>query len=178
MLVRTGTGFSNVTTLLPVAMLEAALTAVTVTEPEAGTVPGAVYTPVELIVPVETLPPSTPFTCQVTPVFDVPITLALKAWGVPARTLGLAGDTVTVTADPGGVEDPPEFEFEDVGPFVAPVHPARPIVASRNAKRLTCGKTSFVALPIERQTKSAVCANLPAFNYDRVRGDELLYGGT
>ena len=41
-LVRAGTGFSNVTVALPFAVVEAALTAVTVAEPEAGTELGAV----------------------------------------------------------------------------------------------------------------------------------------
>jgi hypothetical protein len=79
MLVSTGTGFCNVTALLPAAVASAELTAVTVTLPEPGTVFGAVYAPDELIVPVAALPPATPFTCQITEVFDDPVTAARKA---------------------------------------------------------------------------------------------------
>jgi hypothetical protein len=64
--------------LLPVAVASAALTAATDTVPEAGTVLGAVYEPDALIVPVAALPLATPFTCQITEVFDDPVTAALK----------------------------------------------------------------------------------------------------
>jgi hypothetical protein len=117
----TGTGFCNVTALLPVAVESAELTARTVTVLEPGTVLGAAYTPDELIVPVAELPPATPFTSQVTERFDEPLTVALKDCIAPARTLALGGATVTVTLDPeGGV---PALDSDEL--FVVPVQPAR-----------------------------------------------------
>jgi hypothetical protein len=74
----TGTGFKRVTTLAPLALESAALTACTVTLFGLGTLAGAEYIPDEFIVPVTALPPATPFTCQVTDVFDEPVTAALK----------------------------------------------------------------------------------------------------
>lgn len=73
-----GTGFCKVTALLPDAEESAALTAAMFTVFEAGTVLGGVYTPDGLMVPVDAAPPATPFTCQVTEVFDDPATVALK----------------------------------------------------------------------------------------------------
>jgi hypothetical protein len=54
----------------------AAETAVTVTVAGLGTELGAVYSPVALMLPTFALPPVTPFTCQVTVVFVVPVTVA------------------------------------------------------------------------------------------------------
>jgi hypothetical protein len=51
--------------------------AVTVTAP-LGTVAGAMYKPAALIVPTVLFPPVVPFTCQVTAVFDVFVTAAVK----------------------------------------------------------------------------------------------------
>src|SRR5580692_10812705 len=96
MLASTGTGFQIVAALLPVAAELAELTALIVTVLELGTAAGAVYIPEELIVPVAELPPCTPFTCQVTAVFDDPVTVALKDCVAPARTLALAGEILTV----------------------------------------------------------------------------------
>jgi len=53
-------------------------TAVTVAEATFGMVDGAVYTPVEDIVPAAELPPSALSTCQVTSVLPVPFTVALN----------------------------------------------------------------------------------------------------
>jgi len=65
--VMAGTGFSSATLLAAVTVESAALTALTVTVLfEAGTTAGAVYRPDEFTVPLEALPPATPFTCQVT----------------------------------------------------------------------------------------------------------------
>lgn len=58
----------------------AALLAVTVTEEPDGTVLGVLYKPVDEIVPTVELPPCTPFTHHVTPVFVVPLTLAENCW--------------------------------------------------------------------------------------------------
>ena len=74
MLASTGAGFSKVTALLPVVLASAELTARTVIVFGLGSVFGAVYMPDKLIVPAVALPPVTPFTCQVTAVFVVPVT--------------------------------------------------------------------------------------------------------
>lgn len=52
------------------------LTAVTVALAPDGRIGGAVNRPDEEIVPVDALPPATPFTCQVTFVFALPTTVA------------------------------------------------------------------------------------------------------
>jgi len=117
--VSTGTKFSRVTTPPPDADASAALTARTVTVFEPGTLPGAVYKPEELIVPVVALPPVTPSTCQVTELFEEPVTVALNDCDAPARTFAVPGETETETVDP------PEF----VGPLMVPVHPPREVAA-------------------------------------------------
>ncbi len=53
-------------------------TTVTVTLAGFGTCAGAVYAPEALIVPVDAVPPTTPFTSQLTAVFVVPVTVSLK----------------------------------------------------------------------------------------------------
>jgi len=84
-------------------------------------------------VPVDALPAVTPFTCQLTEVFDDPLTDALKLCGLPARTLALLGDTETVTADDGEFEaDPAEFD----APFVEPVHPDWAAAITKNKMRM------------------------------------------
>lgn len=138
MLVSTGAGFQSVTVLLPDAEAFAALTAVMVTSLELGMLPGAVYTPEELIKPLAALPPVTPFTCQLTDVFDVPLTVALNDCVAPARTLTVPGETETVT--PEGEDVPTEFDE----PLVAPVHPAN--AAAERTRRMRCErrKTNFL----------------------------------
>lgn len=71
--------------------------------------------------PVAGPPLVTPFTCQVTAVFDVPETAALKLCVAPGRTLALEGETLTVMPEPeeGGLG----LEFEV--PMVVPAQPAR-----------------------------------------------------
>lgn len=44
-----------------------------------GTLAGAVYTPEALMVPLVESPPATPFTCHVTLVLEVPVTVAVNA---------------------------------------------------------------------------------------------------
>jgi hypothetical protein len=147
--VSTGTGFCNVTALLPVAVASAELTARTVTVLELGTVVGAVYMPEELIEPVAALPPATPFTCHVTAVFDDPATVAPKDFVAPARTLALAGETATVTLDPeGGV-----LGLEGDELFVVAVHPARAAAASGSKKSFEYRKINFSNLSIRMQTE-------------------------
>jgi hypothetical protein len=117
----TGTGFSNVMELLPVTLPSAELTAVTVTVPAPAMFAGAVYMPVELIVPVVALPFATPFTCQLTAVFVAPETAALKDCAAPARTLTVAGESTTETPAPAGGA---ELEF-----CVVPVMLPQPAIA-------------------------------------------------
>jgi hypothetical protein len=151
MLASTGTGFCTVTALLPVAVASAELTARTVTVLELGTVAGATYMPDELIVPVAAVPFATPFTCQVTAVFDDPATAALNDCVAPARTFALAGETVTVTLDPeGGV-----VELETVDPLVVPVQPTSPIAATRNTRGSEHRKTNFLDISIRKHTECA-----------------------
>jgi hypothetical protein len=151
MLVSIGTGFCNVTALLPVAEASAELTARTVTVFELGTVVGAVYAPDELIVPVAALPPATPFTCQVTEVFDDPVTVTVKDCAAPARTFAVAGETVTVTPDPEG----DELELELAELFVVPAQPASAAAAARNTRDSECRKASFFNLSIREHNQRA-----------------------
>jgi hypothetical protein len=65
----------------------------------------------------EALPPATPFTCQATVWFPLPVTVALKACVPPARTLAELGDTDT----PAALE--PEDELLPAAGEVPP-HPA------------------------------------------------------
>jgi len=80
----------------------AAETAATVTVAGLGMELGAVYNPVALIVPTVALPPDIPFTCHVTAVFVVPVTLAMNCFVPPGLTVAEAGVTVT-TIGVGGV---------------------------------------------------------------------------
>src|SRR5262249_25125123 len=76
-------------------VLSTTLVAVTVTVP-GGTVAGTVYTPAVEIVPTYALPPLMPFTLQVTPMFAVPVTVAVKVcWADVARVMG---ENMTETA--------------------------------------------------------------------------------
>ena len=131
--------------------------------------------PDELIVPVAALPPATPFTCQVTAVFDDPATVALKDCVAPARTFALAGETVTVTLDPeGGVVGLEAGEL-----FVVPVQPVSAAAASRSTKSGECRKANFFNLSIRKHTESkAQASGLPVVNYASPRAAELLYART
>ena len=55
-----------------------ALTAIRDTE-DVGAIAGAAYSPDGEIVPTVEFPPATPFTCQLTVVFEVPLTFAENA---------------------------------------------------------------------------------------------------
>lgn len=79
--------FVTVTVAVPIALLLACEVAVIVTLP-LGTAEGAVYTPLESM-----LPP--PVAVQVTAVFVVPTTLALKVWVPLTGTLAVRGVTLT-----------------------------------------------------------------------------------
>src|SRR6516165_7764395 len=52
------------------------------------------------MVPVVLLPPVTPFTCQVTAVFEVPVTVAVNWVWAPSATLTVEGETETVIMVP------------------------------------------------------------------------------
>jgi hypothetical protein len=47
-------------------------------------------------VPSVELPPATPFTVQLTLVFELPVTVAVNCWELAARTFGVLGVTITV----------------------------------------------------------------------------------
>lgn len=135
MLDKTGVGFQIVTVALAVALELVAVIAVTVTVFLAGTTAGAVYVPAALIVPVADAPPSTPFTCHATTVFDVPETVALKFCVAPERTSALVGAILTVTPVPdGGV-----LEFEPDELAVVPVQPDKTTnIAEKARNRYEC----------------------------------------
>ncbi len=147
MLLKTGVGFQSVTLLSPVALESAALIASIVTLFGFGKLAGAVYTPEELIVPAAALPPATPFTSQVTPVFDVPVTLALKVCVAPMRTFTGLGDTETLTAG-GGFPELPELPEE---PLVTPAHRAwkrdATITRISEARRMAIGTIGLGKCP-------------------------------
>ena len=75
----------------------ATLTARMLTVDGEGTVPGAVYKPVDEIVPTLEFPPLIPFTCQVTLVSAVFSTVAVNCTVCRVRTVAVEGDTATET---------------------------------------------------------------------------------
>jgi hypothetical protein len=87
-----------VTVAEPTAEGLAMLAACTVTVDGFGIAAGAVYRPELEIVPVVAFPPLTPFTLQITPVFDEFSTVALNCRACVTGTPAADGDTVTVTA--------------------------------------------------------------------------------
>src|SRR5579862_6657910 len=94
----TRTPESTVTVAVPTAVPTAAVTLiwVTVLSELRGTVTGAVYRPAVLIVPTVVLPPVTPFTAHVG-VSEEPVTLGVNCRTPFARTVAVAGLTLTVT---------------------------------------------------------------------------------
>lgn len=66
-------------------------------------------------------PPVTLFTCHATAVLVVPVTIAVNACELPARTLAELGDTTTLITGGGVV------------PIPAPPHPHTNIVAANEA---------------------------------------------
>jgi hypothetical protein len=103
----TGTGFINVTGLLPDADALATLIACTETELGFGTTAGAKKFPEALIVPTVEFPPVTPLTCHVTAVLVVPVTVAANCCELPALTFAEVGDTVTVMTGGGALTPAP-----------------------------------------------------------------------
>ena len=98
----TETSLVIVTSEVEVLEVSAALVACTDTETRAGRFAGAVYTPPVSIVPTVALPPGIPFTLQLTDVFAVLLTVAVKVCGSPSGTDAVVGATVTVTGGGGG----------------------------------------------------------------------------
>ena len=84
----------TVTFALADLVLSAALIAVTVTVAGDGSRLGARYVP-PLIVPTVALPPETPFTLQVTAVFEEFVTVAVNCRVRLRRTLALVGEMLT-----------------------------------------------------------------------------------
>jgi hypothetical protein len=107
-LLSTAMGFSRLSVTVAVAVADAALTAETVTEVVVGMAAGAVYKPLDEIVPVALDPPATPFTSQTTAALELPLTTAVNCV-VPLRRTEDAPLTATITEGelPEPV-DPPE----------------------------------------------------------------------
>jgi len=76
----TETPFIMVTEVEADFVESAALIALTVTVAGEGAVAGLVYRPPLEMVPTVELPPAIPFTVQLTPVFDVPLTVTVNNW--------------------------------------------------------------------------------------------------
>ena len=82
-----GGGATSATIRLRETVLSAALVAVIVTFEELGSIAGAVYKPFVEMVPTVWFPPATPFTLQVTPLFELPVTVAAYCEDVPSVTV-------------------------------------------------------------------------------------------
>src|SRR3984957_11195829 len=126
-----GIGLSSVTALAActVGVITSAACTFTTLAGLAGTLAGGVYCPLEGIVPRDALPPATPFTDQLTAVFEVPVTVAANCKGAsPGRAVAVDGLTETA----GVVLE---------GELVPPVPPAHPTnsatLATPNAQRKT-----------------------------------------
>jgi hypothetical protein len=82
-----------VTVAVAVAMVLASGTAVMVTVGDPGTTGGAVYRPLELMVPMEVSPPMMLFTCQLTPLLPPPPwTEAVNCCVWPGGTVAVVGE--------------------------------------------------------------------------------------
>lgn len=90
--------------------------------------------------PVMALPPVTPFTCQVTAVFDVPVTVAVNVTFLNVMTDELVPATLTVTLFP----PPPVGDF-------APLHPVIP--ATIEAQNRNASVRRIYPPVMERQPK-------------------------
>jgi hypothetical protein len=84
----------------PLLELSAELVACTVTAAGTGKSGGAVYTPLELIVPTAAFPPGIPFTLQRTVRLEALVTAAVNGCEFPSSTGTEEG--VTLTVMPGG----------------------------------------------------------------------------
>jgi len=135
--VSVGVGFQRVTAAEADLVVFAALVAVTLTVLGEGRVPGAVYLPVESMVPRAAPPPAVEFTDQATAVFVESETAAVKEYVEPARMLAVEGETDTET----------EAGFDWVGEgvwlavFDAAPQEASAIVASNTSKNRNTGRS-------------------------------------
>jgi hypothetical protein len=84
----------------PLLELSAELVACTLTSDGTGKSGGAVYTPLELIVPTAAFPPGIPFTLQSTVTLEALVTAAVNGCEFPSNTGTEEG--VTLTVMPGG----------------------------------------------------------------------------
>jgi hypothetical protein len=96
-----GGGAARATTRLRATDGSATLTASIVTFEELGTVAGAMYNPHPEINPRVRFPPTTPFTLHITPVFELPVTVAAYCDELPNVTVA-APLSVRVTVGGGG----------------------------------------------------------------------------
>lgn len=93
----------TVTAALADLVLSSVLMAVTVTERLVLTA-GAVYNPLEVMMPSVLFPPVTPLTCHVTASSVVPVTVALNACVLFATRFAVVGTTEMETVSPDDVE--------------------------------------------------------------------------
>ena len=136
-----------------------------------GRLVGAVYIPFASIVPVVAFPPLTEFTDQVTLVFVLPLTVAAKFAFAPARTVAVAGVTVTLTLvvlSGGKVGEAPL-------PLVFVPTPAQPL--SNKTRSPACALQNFFTdmVPLGRGQptllrKTAAPALLFAFSIELLQG--------
>jgi hypothetical protein len=122
-----------VTVLLAFCVASLASVALIVTVFGVGNALGAVYIPLESIVPTVELPPATEFTDQFTLIFVVPLTVAAKAPVDPARMVAVAGVTVTLALPLSG----------EVGVVPPPCGEPRPAQPLRHNMRSTAGALQF-----------------------------------
>jgi len=95
---RVGAGLTTVTDAEPVRLGSTTLAAFTVTTFGEGGIAGAVYRPLASIMPIEELPPTKPFTDQVTAELPVPATVAVNWMVLCAMAVALRGETETKMA--------------------------------------------------------------------------------
>lgn len=121
--VRTGTGLRSETALVADWVVSAALVALMVTVFGVGSVAGAVYFPVESMVPRVEEPLAVPLTNHETEVLEEPVTVAEKVKESPARMLAVVGATEMATVFVVGGSGAGDFGVEEPLPPVA--QPAR-----------------------------------------------------
>lgn len=88
------------------------------------------------MVPTAELPLGMPFTLQLTLVFEVLATAALKFWLLPSKTDAVAGVTVTVMAGGGG------------GGSILPAPPPQPIIQRVELHSVRNGRAGRGLLPL------------------------------
>jgi hypothetical protein len=102
----TETSLAMVTAEDELTEVSAALVAVIEMFPGDVRIEGAVYTPPAFTVPIDALPPGTPFTLQVTAVFVVLLTVAENVCSSPSSTDAEDGATLTVMLGGGDCDGP------------------------------------------------------------------------